>query len=312
MHFNKPATTVLAQLERLQGRGLVCAEPQEAARQMHAIGYYRLSAYWLPFEVSPAEGLTRSKAFRPGVTWENILQIYVFDRKLRLLVMEAIERIEVSVRSSWSNRLTLAYGAHAQLTSDLFNDPWKHAAMLARMAVEVQRSEEVFIKHYRRKYLSPYMPPLWAVCETMTLGQLSMWFALTKDLTIRKAVAKDVGLPTHDVLEGVLQVLSLNRNICAHHGRLWNRRFVKRLPIIKRLGSEIVVEPINAGDGAQVQPQNLIYNTLVVMLHMLRLQSGDTSLPLRLSALIDTVTDEQRRAMGFPTDWHTRATWRAA
>ena len=75
---------------------------------MRAIGYYRLSAYWLPFEDAPAAGQTRSRRFSGGTTWDDVIDLYAFDRRLRLLIMEATERFEVAVRSSWTNALTLA------------------------------------------------------------------------------------------------------------------------------------------------------------------------------------------------------------
>jgi abortive infection bacteriophage resistance protein len=309
MLYDKPATTVEDQIAMLIGRGLQCDDTAQAVRQMRAIGYYRLSAYWLPFEEPAAQGETRSKRFKPGIAWEDIVSIYVFDRKLRLLVMEAIERVEVAVRSSWTNRLTLAHGAHVHMRPEQFNDPWKHAAMLARTALDIDSSVEVFIKHYKEKYSQPYMPPLWGVSETFTLGQLSTWFAATKDLAVRKAVAKDLGLPSKEVLESVLQVLALTRNICAHHGRLWNRRFVKRLPTIKRLRSELMFEIRGPADRTQTEPQNLIYNTLVVLLNLLNGQNADSSYPVRLAVLMNSVSNEQRAAMGFPADWRTRGVW---
>lgn len=311
MLYDKPATTVEDQISMLRDRGLRCDDPAQAVRQMRAIGYYRLSAYWLPFEEPAAPGETRSKRFRLGVTWEDIISIYVFDRKLRLLVMEAIERIEVAVRASWTNRLTLAHGAHAHMASELFNDPWSHAGMLARTAIDIQKSVEVSVEHYKKKYSRPYMPPLWVVSETFTLGQLSLWFAATKDQAVRKGVSKDLGLPSEEVLASVLQLMALTRNICAHHGRLWNRRFVKRLPTIKRLRSELVFETRGPEGRSQTEPQNLIYNTLVVLLHTLHGQNADSSYPDRLAAHMEAATNEQRTAMGFPPDWRTRSVWRA-
>ena len=59
----------------------------------------------------------------------------------------------------------------------------------------------------------------------------------------------------------------------------------------------------------QAQPENLIYNVLVAILHLLHAQQTDTSYPQRLKDLVETVTDLQRAAMGFPTDWRSRPAW---
>ena len=97
------------------------------------VGYYRLSAYWLPYEEPPQLGQTRSKRFRAGTRLEDVIDVYIFDRKLRLLVTEAIERIEIAVRSRWTNRLTLAHGAHAYMDTTLFQSGWTHARMIAAL-----------------------------------------------------------------------------------------------------------------------------------------------------------------------------------
>ena len=270
---------------------------------MRAIGYYRLSAYWLPFEDPPPPGQTRSKKFSNGTTWDDVIDLYSFDRKLRLLVMDGIDRVEVAIRSSWTNRFTLAHGSHPHLDAALFSNGYTHARMIAQIAANVEKSKEVFVEHYREKYDTPYLPALWSVSEIITIGQLSMWFSNTKDASVRDSVARDVGLPTKETVEGVLHAIALVRNICAHHGRLWNRRFVKRIPMIRRLGPELVTEP------PQGQPQNLIYNVLVVLLHMMRAQGGGSDCRAALISLLATTTHERQASMGFPADWQTRPIW---
>lgn len=305
MEYNKPATTVEAQVAQLCARGLVCPDVSRAVRHMRTIGYYRLSAYWLPFEDPPAPGETRSKRFSGGTSWDDVIELYSFDRKLRLLVMDGIDRAEVAVRASWTNRLTLVHGSHAHLNTDLFLNGFEHARMVAQMAATVEKSKEVFVEHYRSKYTKPYLPALWSVCETMTLGQLSMWVANTKDHAVKDAVAKDVGLPTKETVEGVLHHLAYVRNICAHHGRLWNRKFVKRIPLIKRLGSQIITEP------PQGQPKNLIYNTLVVLLTIMQAQGGGSDFRASLINLLASTEEQRRVSMGFPADWQARPIWQA-
>lgn len=116
--------------------------------------------------------------------------------------------------------------------------------------------------------------------ELMTFGELSRWFALTKDLKIKSAVAKNLGLPSGEVLEGTLQLLSYIRNICAHHGRLWNRQTVNRLPNIKRFKNDLVIVETKTEKGTQAQPSDLTCNALIALIalaHMLRCQSADTS-----------------------------------
>ena len=310
MFYDKPATTIDDQVALMSGRGMA-GEEALMRRWLKTVGYYRLSAYWLPFELPPSPGQTRTKIFQPGTMFETIVDIYVFDRKLRLLVMEGIERIEIALRSRWTNRLTLAHGAHAHLDVSAFESGYDHISLLSALATRAKDSKEVFVEHYRQKYAEPFIPPLWVMTELMTFGELSRWFALTKDLKVKSAVAKDLGLPSREVLEGTLQLLAYIRNICAHHGRLWNRQTVKRLPNIKRFRQDLVVIETPTGQGTQAQPANFIYNALVVLVHMLRQQSADTSFAHRVAALVKTRSADQRRAMGFPADWEERPCWSA-
>jgi len=306
--YAKPALTVDDQVDRLRDRGLALGDRAAAIKQIRAIGYYRFSAYCLPFEHKTTSGSPRTKLFLSGVHFDHIIDLYVFDRKLRLLVMEAIERIEVAVRSSWVNHMTLVNGAHAHLNPDLFRAPFKHAKMVAKLAADVEDSQEEFIVYYRKNHANPYMPPLWAVAELMTFRELSSWYAATKDHGVRAAVAIDIGMPTKEVLESILQVFTLIRNVCAHHGRLWNRLLVKRLPVIRRLKNEIILEFL----GSSQQVEKSIYNSLVVMIHILRAQIGHDSFMTRLTAHMNTATAWQLTRMGFPRDWRDRPIWTTA
>ena len=304
MQYNKPATNIDAQVQLLISRGMICDEDL-VRRWLVTVGYYRLSAYWLPCELAPPPNQTRSKRFAPETTFESIVDIYTFDRQLRLLVTEAIERVEIALRSSWTHRMSLDGGPHVHLDDTAFDSGWTHAKRISAMADRAGQSREVFITHYREKYTAPYMPPLWAVTELMTLGELSTWVSATANRRIGSAVAKDLGLPKRETLEGVIQAIAYVRNICAHHARLWNRRFVKRMPNIKRFRNDLAIDIV----GEQAQPQNYIYNVLVVLARLLVHQSPDTSFPNRVSDLVSSRNDDELTSMGFPSDWKSRPIW---
>lgn len=274
-------------------------------RWLLTVGYYRLSAYWLPFELPAPQGRTRSKQFPLGTDFSQIVDIYVFDRKLRLLMMEAIDRFEIAVRARWTNRFSVAHGSHAYMDSSHFGNGFQHAQLYSKLVTTTDQSSEVFIEHYRGKYTEPFMPPLWQVTELMTLGELSKWVEKTRDNNLKDEIARDLGLPNKETMESVLQLLSYVRNICAHHGRLWNRRTVKRAPRIKHFLSDMQIE----FSKKQSHPENSIYNVIVVLSKTLRHQSPDTTFPQRIAGLVETRSIAQRRAMGFPDDWRKRPIW---
>ncbi len=279
---------------------------KETAKQwLESVGYYRLSAYWLRFEAPPTNGAVRSKIFQHGSKFEAVTDLYIFDRRLRVLLLEAIERVEIHVRSRWTYQMSHAHGAHAHLKHELFSGGLNHAEQLVRLARSVEKSEETFILHYKGKYTEPYSPPLWAATELMTLGELSKWFQASRDNSIKSKVGQELGLPTKEIIEGVLQTLSYVRNICAHHGRLWNRRMVKRLPKIKRLRANLVL----VEHGGEQVSDNRIYNVLVVVLHMLDRQKTDSTFRKRLHDLLDGTSESALASMGFPENWRSRTIW---
>lgn len=98
--FAKSAITYAQQVALLQQRGMVIDDPAEAEFYLQHLNYYRLAAYWLPFEGDHA-----SHAFRAGTRFAEVLNLYIFDRELRLLLLDAIECVEVSVRSQWAYQL---------------------------------------------------------------------------------------------------------------------------------------------------------------------------------------------------------------
>jgi len=88
VRFDKPAFTFEDQLDRLIERGMVVDDRAQALRYLEHLNYYRIGAYWLPFEADHG-----THQFRDGTRFEDVLNLYVFDRALRLLVMDAIERV---------------------------------------------------------------------------------------------------------------------------------------------------------------------------------------------------------------------------
>lgn len=292
--FTKPATTHAEQIQLLQNRGLTIDHREEAEFYLKHINYYRLCAYWLPFESDHA-----THVFKPGTSFSQVLNLYIFDRELRLLVMDAIERLEISVRAQWAYHLAHLNGSHAHLDPNLGFNSHYWQQNYQRLLDEFNRADEIFIRHLKNKYSEP-LPPIWAVCEIMSLGLLSRWFNNLKPMPTRKAIARVYGID-QAVLQSWLRHLCLVRNICAHHSRLWNREFTvtPEIPLRKPRGLNLNFQPSS----------RKIYNTLVLLLHCM-----DTIAPAhhwrqRLMVLISQ-HGIPTRAMGFPDDWQIRPIWK--
>jgi len=296
--FPKTALTLREQVELLRSRGMSITDDAIAEHYLGFINYYRLAAYWLPFEADH-----ETHTFRPGTTFDLVLDHYVFDRNLRVLLIDAIERVEVAVRTQFAYRLAHAYGPHALLDSELFHATarkWSYRGYRQSLEKEFQDSKETFVEHFRTKYAEP-LPPVWAAVEIMTLGQLSKWYANLEHRSDRNLVAHVFDFDESNLVT-FLHHLVIVRNLCAHHSRVWNRQFAFPLKI-PRDRPVAVLSSVNHG-----APRKL-YNTLVMLAYFLDTVSPGHHWKQRLRDLLrdHAVSAAQ---MGFPTDWHNRAIWK--
>lgn len=298
MKFTKPSLTLQQQIEKLEARGMSVPDKAWAEHCFQHISYYRLRAYWLPFEV-PAE-VDGEHQFAEGTTFEDVLSLYVFDRQLRLLVMDAIERIEVSLRGAWAYRLATEYGAHGYLEAALYARSDQFARALNSLLDEINWSKDTFIKHYKTKYDDPEHPPVWMVSEILSLGQLSKWFSNLKARADRQAIAKVYGLD-EKVLTSAAHHLTYIRNICAHHGRLWNKQFTVTM-IVPSAPSALKLA-MNPGT------ERKLYNTLAMLGYLMGIVAPTSDWRQRLRDLLATCEHAKLAAMGFPNNWLELAAW---
>ena len=218
--YQKPAFTFEQQLDRLVERGLVIDDRAYALSKLKAINYFRLSAYCYPFRIRDRHSNVTSNFIR-GANFDEVIELYEFDRHLRLLVMDAIERVEVYVRTLMTYHLGHTYGPFGHTAASNFHSGFGHARWLEKIEEEATRSTDVFIAHYKRKYSGFPTLPIWMSAEIMSLGSLSFGYAGLKN-DDKRAISRQLGLH-HYKLKDWLHKLTYVRNVCAHHGRLWNR-----------------------------------------------------------------------------------------
>ena len=309
MKFQKPALTIPDLAKRWLNRGLAIADPAEAQHYLQFIGYYRLSAYALPLQdkSAPSSGVI-DKPFKSGVAFTDILNLYRFDRELRLLFMDAIERIEVALRNCIVSEMSLRHGPHWFMDARHFkaNAPrFKHDRLLDRIDQELQIQNgakspskphhEVFINHYYSTYTDPCLPPAWMVAETLTLGAWSMIFENLRDTNERKLISQPLQTD-EQVLRNWLHALTYLRNLCAHHSRLWNRQFVIKPMIAKRHAKFL-------------KSNDRCYAMAIVVEDLLRIVAPGTSWAIRLRELLANHPFVDPVAMGFPKGWDAEPFW---
>jgi abortive infection bacteriophage resistance protein len=183
-----------------------------------------------------------------------------------------------------------------------------HTQTLAKLDQELTRSNEDFVAHFRQIY-GTRRPPIWAVCEVMSFGQTSMLYSILKEPSLRQAIANAYQLD-EKALGSFLHHLNLVRNTCAHHARLWNRRFKISLqpPISKPAHLIPSLDPVPSGVPHPMAP-NRIYNTLVLLAHMMEIIQPGARWRHRVRDLARAQAFPVFSHMGFPSDWTNRPIW---
>lgn len=283
--FSKPAQSPQALLNHLKSRGLVVNDEPAALLALETIGYYRLLIYMRPLQQP-------TKIFPANTSFDAILNLYEFDRKLRLLCLDAIERIEVALRAALINTLSLAHDPHFYLDRRHFTRVSGFKQFLKTAA----DARYLAIEHHENQYHSPPLAPIWAITEAITFGKLSILFA---DLTVanRKRVAKTFKLD-EKVLASWFRCLNIVRNMCAHHNRLWNFHLRVNMPIRAKAYA------------AELTQLDTFYSRAVVMRVLLKQIAPNSDWHVRLAALIDE-HNVSASFMGFPPDWQLRTLWQS-
>lgn len=327
LHYDKSALSLDALVDRLSQRGLTIPDRDRALRYLQHIGYFRLSPYTIPFQQGRPD-----HRFRAGVAFDDVLDTYVFDRALRLLVMDALERVEVAVRAALTDHMSATYeDPHWYADPSHFRDREKHAGLLKivrktsadklkaapepvrQLSEEVSEDQEhagaslVYrsaLEHYLLSYGTPELPPSWLMVETLTIGQLDSTIRNLGRRTDRTAVATSIGL-NGPVLDSWLRTYVRVRNICAHHGRLWN----VGLGVYPALPSSPSVSWLKGTEAVPERSRKRLYPVLVSLQSVLDSVSPRSGWAGRLHELLATRPSMNLVAMGVPADWADDAFW---
>ncbi|MDO4666195.1 MAG: Abi family protein [Actinomycetaceae bacterium] len=306
----KQATSVAEQIEILRARGMNVDEPQ-AVQWLTNVGYYRLSAYWYPARLIGDTG-GRGDTLTADISFADAANLYEADRKLRTLIYDGLERIEVALRARLSAQICsedpLRYQKREAFRQDFNHTQWL-ATVNKRISRAMVRSES--IRHYARDYDGYY--PFWVIAEVLDFSDVSRMFegllvqdqnAIANSLNVvpdlgalsRKQRRKTV---SESPLVRWFEQLTVLRNMCAHHARVWNKSFAPASTVALRTIPELSSLP--EGQSGKV------CGALKVMSYLLCTISPGTVWPSRIATLMKEsffpnpmVT---RTALGASADW---------
>jgi abortive infection bacteriophage resistance protein len=295
--FSKPAFTVRQHVDMLTERGLGISDQAECERALRMIGYYRLSGYMLPLQVR--NEASNQKDFKPDTCFSDILSLYDFDRKLRSVLLDTLERIEIAMRVATCDTMAIVYGPHWYMSADCFSPDFRHEEYLDDLKLEIGHGEphrrSVSNRHYYENYDAPEMPPCWMAFEAISFGKLARTIRnLKKPDRTRVARILNLGEP---ILASWCLSLSNVRNHCAHHERVWNRSYTIR-PMISTLYK------------AEMEQNDTCYAQLVCMHVIMKTVSPKSRWQDRIADIMAEHPDVPLAPMGLPPDWQSRPFWR--
>lgn len=296
MEYTKPFLTFEQQADRLVERG-VQADKAVLIEHLKDVDYYRLSGYWHVFK-NPDNG-----EFVDGTTFEDVWRLYTFDRQFRLVVLDALERVEVYMRTQLAYILAEKGGAfgyedkrNLPRMRDRYND------FMSKCRKAFNRSREPFVMHFKEKYGDEHaLPPYWMLVNIMDFGMVvSLYKGAPVD--VRNKIASSLGV-TSKVLDSWLVTLNTVRNICAHHGRLWNRQIGTK-PRIPNVEKDVRWhKPYEVSNGK-------VFGTLTILSCLLTYIAPNTHWRERLFNLIDGMDEEHLESMGLAEGWQECPFWK--
>ncbi len=300
--YDKPYTNVEEQINILKQRGMIIQNEDTARDYLYHINYYRLSGYSYPFRAD-----NDSEDFRPDTKFENIIELYIFDKRLRMLLLDEIERIEISLRTTISLEIGMvSKDAHRHYNSGIFGN-WegnqeKHQDWLKRIDEREKSAQDHFAKHFREKYQKSAMP-VWISSELWSFGDISHFFRhLTAEY--KDKISNTYSIEDRRIFITWLRNLNLVRNICAHHSRLWNKDLITpSLPKIEEF------QYITALSGIA---RSRIYTSLTIILFLLQKISDSPNWKNRLKEHLESFPQTPHislRSSGFPEDWQQQKIW---
>lgn len=298
MLYEKQEFTIQQHIKQLQNRGLIIDDLSLAEHYLAHVSYYRLAGYWWPMQDDKEQHL-----FKPNSKFEDVIYLYNFDRELRVLIFDAIEKIEISLRTKLIYHLSHEFDPWWFQNINIFQDSGALIDTLANLKEEIDRSKDIFIKEHKKKYKEDLrFPPAWKSLEMTSFGSLSKLYGNLKNtIKSKDTIAEELGAVNHTYLPSWLQSIAQIRNYCAHHSRLWNKNLPGTPKVLSRPPYRWLMD-------VPTDTQKL-YLHLCIIRYMLNIIAPENSFAIKMKELLTKYPSVDPNALGFKPDWRNEVLW---
>lgn len=298
--FEKRAFTIEQQIIQLQERGLIIEDTDNAAHYLLNISYYRLGEYWYAMQSDKENHI-----FKPRSRFKDVISLYNFDRELRILLFDVIEKIEISLRTKLIYYLSHEFDPWWFQDFNHFTDSKALVKTLSSLEEELSRTKDETIKKHDKKHKDDLrFPPSWKSLEQTSFGSLSKLYGnLKNNIKSKDKIAQEYGAVNHTYLPSWLQSIAQIRNYCAHHSRLWN----KNLPGAPKLLSNPPLPWIN--DVPKQHEFQKLYIHLCLLKYLLNIIHPENDFTDKLNHLFERYPNVDPEALGMKDNWQKELLW---
>lgn len=324
------------QAEQLMTRHLDCNKDDLISR-LKAVNYYRLTGYLHIFRETVIDShgnRTKADTYRKGTTLDLVWRYYLFDRRLRLLLLDAIERIEITLRTHiayyWAQS---AKCSNPQKFSTSYKPEFNKIILMQNFQKSFDRSIDDCVLHHREDlgFRNVGDLPIWVFIELSTIGELAWLFSGLKN-KLKEEIASNFQYSDVVFFTSLITFIHHARNACAHHTRVWNKTWNQSSGSKNSPSTRAHLNPIVKNtslidwnlqwDGNQWAPQTKTARQfsfqktstaflLTVCSYFLRTSANTSTWNERLMELL-TRADTPSNViveMGFPKHWEKHPLW---
>lgn len=337
MNFTQPHLTIEEQIALFKSRGLEIDDEEKAHHVLSNISYFRLNPFIATYQKP-------DKSFIEKITFNNILDCYFLDRELRVLIFDAIERIEIAFRTQLSYHLSIDEPSMYDLRNR-FNRKWwyekkenfrkedqfyKDISKIDRIidcilkrdrellenarirfngdlqkVAQLERNNTSIVWEFRKNYSHPRRMPSWMLFEVATLGMVSKLFENLNRNELKRNICKFFKVPQQQVLESWLHAFNQTRNVCAHHLPLTYRNMPIKPKYIK--GAHLLKEPW-LNDQIKYNNASLFYFTSCC-LYLLKAVNPETHFVQKMKDILNKYQNTNLERLGFLDNWDKEPLW---
>ena len=250
LRYDLPHASPAKIVEDLQARGLIVPDRDYAETKIALMGFTRLYIYIKSRLVRRDETFVDG-TFIEGTTFDNILNIHDFDRRIRVECLLAVKEFEILLRNSISEMLSGNFGVRPYDNRGIFK-PRQFGRMRRMLREKYRSTKNLLIREFKREYEESEWPPsewppIWFMKEMLTFGDVARLFKALDAKAICVPVANSFGIPSKGKFSPWVDALVDLRNACAHHDRIFNHSFDKTIVPLEVDGGSVPEQGVRLG-----------------------------------------------------------------